>query len=221
MNEAYNRTLFALRTDYWWAEMEAMEIGFLSIGAEDNPFEVTNLHSWRMTAFYSESEYDNEATAGRLRYGLFELAEKRFKRWLYDDLRNGFDHQLFEPYELYRWISDSGLRTSYQFMSEEVSPQSSSQPLTGTINSTAERRDLLKPVIEHAQSQCINRWDVAEVWGKLRALAHSKYSPLIGTDEQGIQYLDVSEQLKSLNFRALSMRLTRARKGTIEKVRSR
>lgn len=57
------------------------------------------------------------------------------------------------------------------------------------IHSTKARRDVLRPVIEQAQSQCINANDTAEVWAKLQLLAEEKTPPLIGATEDGLQYL--------------------------------
>lgn len=58
------------------------------------------------------------------------------------------------------------------------------------IHSTKTRRDTLTPVIELAQKQCQNPQDTAEVWAVLLVLAEKKSSPLIGTTEDGLQYLN-------------------------------
>ena len=71
-------------------------------------------------------------------------------------------------------------------------PAPASEPgNVGTVRRTTKdrRRDTLTPVIELAQSQCRNRQDTAEVWGRLQVLAESKSPPLIGATEDGLQYL--------------------------------
>lgn len=60
---------------------------------------------------------------------------------------------------------------------------------SGVIHSTKTRRDALTPVIEFAQSQCLNPQDAAEVWGKLQVLANNKHAPFLRTADGGLDYL--------------------------------
>jgi hypothetical protein len=61
-------------------------------------------------------------------------------------------------------------------------------PVKVAVQSTKTRRDALTPVIEHAQSQCRNPKDTAEVWACLQVLAVKKTPPLFGETEGGLQY---------------------------------
>ena len=56
-------------------------------------------------------------------------------------------------------------------------------------HTTKARRDALTPVVELAQSRCINPKDTAEVWARLLVLAEQKHPPLLGATEDGLQYL--------------------------------
>jgi hypothetical protein len=76
------------------------------------------------------------------------------------------------------------------------------------VQSTKTRRDDLTPVIEHAQSQCRNPKDTAEVWACLQVLAEHKSAPLIGATEDGLQYLKHGT-VERLSRDALSKRLAR------------
>ena len=210
LNEAYTATLWAHQDDI---RLDYSEISFfehaderirLSIRGKawDAPFRPNNLHSLRMTSHYD----DSHNTSGRLADGLWDISINRFKRWLEDDSRNGFHHQLFGSSEIVRWLEARGMNSVYRF--EGSLPAQTSKSVRNTVSG---RRDLLTPVIEQAQHRCRNQWDVAEVWAQLRVLAQEKCSPLIGTTEEGIQYLDVNDDPKSLSYGALRMRLARAR----------
>lgn len=213
----YERALLAHQTEVWWEAAYAKGIGFFREieNNEDDPYVVTNLHCWQMSAFILDAvNFDSGRGYGRIRNGLYELAHDKFKRWLFDDLLNGFDHQLFERFELGRWLSESGLESDYQFSTHDAIGQKSGTSAKGLIYGPSVRRDLISPAIEHAQSLCGNSWSAQEVWARLRQLAQDKYQPLIGIDETGIQYMGAKEELKTLSFGALSMRFARARKLT-------
>ncbi len=68
--------------------------------------------------------------------------------------------------------------------------------MTSRIHSTRQtsRRDVLTPVIEHAQSLCKDPSDDAEVWAQLLVLAQGKHPPLLGSTEDGLQVLDWDER---------------------------
>lgn len=186
--------------------------------SESETYQTKTLHSLRMTAFYEASNQISwlKVTPDmQNKFALAEIAEERFIRWLFDDLRNGFDHQYFERYEINRWLLLWGMKSVYQFgerESESVAIPLASLPAKRFGHG---RRDFLAPVVEHAQSQCKNIWDAPEVWSKLQALARQKYGPLIGVDESGIQYVDANDKFKTLNYSSLGMRLSRARAPTL------
>lgn len=76
------------------------------------------------------------------------------------------------------------------------------------IHSTSARRNMLKPIIEKAQTTCNNPKDAAEVWAALLAMAEAKTAPLLGATEDGIQYLK-NGSAAILNRDALRKRLAR------------
>lgn len=79
------------------------------------------------------------------------------------------------------------------------------------VHSTkALRRDALAPVIEQAQAGCADPFDVAAVWARLQVMAEQRVPPLIGSTEEGLQYLDQGDAA-ILNRKALSKRLARAK----------
>lgn len=208
MELSYAKTLFAHKLNLWSPALADAGIGYIEVKNEDDPFSLGNLHSWRMASFYEESFFEDYAN--KTQRGLAELSTERFNLWLVDENRNGFDHQLFLRYDLHTWLEELRLTSKYEFMGP--SAQADSEPQTiGVRHNSLERRDLLTPVIELAQSQCRNSSDASEVWAKLRSLAQEKSPPLIGSDESGIQYLDANEQFKTLNLKAMRMRLRRAR----------
>lgn len=57
-------------------------------------------------------------------------------------------------------------------------------PLTRT------RRDVLTPIIENARRRCKDPDDWSDVWAHLSRMAEEKEALLLGTTEDGIQYLD-------------------------------
>lgn len=73
------------------------------------------------------------------------------------------------------------------------------------------RRDVVTPAIELAQAECSDPFDVAAVWARLQVMAERKEPPLIGSTEEGIQYLDQGEAA-ILNRKALAKRLARAKR---------
>ncbi len=67
-------------------------------------------------------------------------------------------------------------------------------PVVAVIrHSTKARRDTLTPVIELAQTKCLNPKDAAAVWAALLVLAENKNDPLRGATEDGLQYLKGGE----------------------------
>lgn len=76
------------------------------------------------------------------------------------------------------------------------------------IHSTKARRDTLTPVIEFAQTQCINPQDTAEVWGKLQVMANDKHPPFLRTADGGLDYL-YRDTVKVFTRDALGKRLVR------------
>lgn len=96
-------------------------------------------------------------------------------------------------------------------------PTHSLHPVVGpkktdrTVHTTkALRRDALTPVIEVAQAACANPFDAAAVWAQLLVMAEKKAPPLIGSTEEGIQYLDQGEAA-ILTRNAFAKRLARSK----------
>ena len=60
----------------------------------------------------------------------------------------------------------------------------------GTLtHSTKTRgRDTLDPVIEFAQSKCVDRSDTAQVWAQMEVLAQSEHAPLLAATADGLKY---------------------------------
>lgn len=105
------------------------------------------------------------------------------------------DRKKSKELDAMRVPGDSGTSTGQQLLSDDKPPGRQAAPVVAesvsrVIHSTKERRDTLTPVIEFAQKQCRNPQDTAEVWGALLVLAERKHPPLIGTTEDGLQYLN-------------------------------
>jgi hypothetical protein len=66
-------------------------------------------------------------------------------------------------------------------------------PVTVTKHSTKTRRNSLTPVIELAQSKCLNPKDTAEVWNELCKLASKQTAPFEGTDGDSLRYFKDDE----------------------------
>jgi hypothetical protein len=103
-----------------------------------------------------------------------------------------------------KWLADRG----YPFYWNPDDAQ------TLVTESVKKRRNILSPVIEQAQRECIDRYDVAEVWNMMCDLARRRQKPLYGVVEDGIQYTDEFDRPKVLRKKALSERLKR-RKGSV------
>ena len=223
MQRAYAKTLHAHIDGYWLRKMAEDRNNFKNRDVLSGPEDLhrqyrmveaaeylayapQNLHSWRMTAHYAKFP----DVLGRTALGLWQLDSERFDRWLNNDLCNSFFHQLFDRQEIDRWLNSIGATSSYRFLKENGSP--SHGIVSNVIHITpASRRDLLTPVIEHAQSLCRNHLDAPEVWSKLQTLARDAYSPLFGITEMGVQYIDALDSPKVLSFRALKERMRRTR----------
>ena len=52
----------------------------------------------------------------------------------------------------------------------------------------AQRRDILDPVIELAQSKCLDPMDTAQVLAQLQVLAQEEHAPLLASTNEGIKY---------------------------------
>lgn len=70
------------------------------------------------------------------------------------------------------------------------------------------RRDILTPVIEHAQRLCKDQWDVSEVWGQLHKLAGVQYLVLLHVEGSSIAYTD-GDETKFLKRKGLADRIRR------------
>jgi hypothetical protein len=82
-------------------------------------------------------------------------------------------------------------------------------PEAAKVHTTKDtRRDILTPVIEHAQSLCKDPWDVAEVWGQLHKLAGVHYLVLLHVEGKSIAYTD-GDETKFLKRKVLADRIRR------------
>ncbi len=75
------------------------------------------------------------------------------------------------------------------------------------------RRDLLAPLIEAAQRECMPSDDVPAIFAVLRAWATSKppRPPLLGVTNSGIQWIDASDDQQELSLKNLRDRIKRAK----------
>jgi hypothetical protein len=64
--------------------------------------------------------------------------------------------------------------------------RSASAPVTDSTKPS--RRDTLKPVIEEAQSKCINPNDTAQVWAQMQMMADEQHVPLLASMKEGLKY---------------------------------
>ena len=88
----------------------------------------------------------------------------------------------------------------------QSTPKGLNAPKVHTTNDT--RRDILTPVIEHAQSLCKDQWDVAEVWGQFHKLAGVQYLVLLHVEGNSIAYTD-GDETKFLKRKVLAERIRR------------
>lgn len=96
----------------------------------------------------------------------------------------------------------------------ESSPETSCKSLTAPNvqhSTKVTRRDTLTPVIEHAQSLCMDPWDVAAVWGQFDTLTAQKYSVLSHWEGKAVAYRD-GDGDKKLTRKNLGDRLRVMRK---------
>jgi len=61
------------------------------------------------------------------------------------------------------------------------------------LTNEAQRRDILDPVIELAQSKCHDPTDTAQVLAQLQVLAHEEHPPLLASTTDGIKYTKMGE----------------------------
>ena len=101
---------------------------------------------------------------------------------------------------------------------------SSNTPAPEQLHATAvqhttkgRRRDILTPVIEHAQSLCKNPLDTAEVWGQLHTLTAQKHTVLLHLEGDAVVYTD-GDNTKKLTRKNLSDRLGTAKKKLVNTV---
>lgn len=94
--------------------------------------------------------------------------------------------------------------------SEKIS--SPGQLIQRSVHSTKKRRDLLSPLIELAQSNCLNPQVTAEVWSALLALTDKRQPPLLGPSEDGIKWQDSNDEIQFLSIKNLRDRLSRSKK---------
>lgn len=93
---------------------------------------------------------------------------------------------------------------------ETVAPQPA--PNTKALHHTSrgQKRSILRPVIEKAQSLCKDPWDTAEVWGQMHKLANNQYLVLLHCEGNAIAYTD-GDKTKLLTRKNLADQLYRRR----------
>lgn len=72
---------------------------------------------------------------------------------------------------------------------------------------TAKRRDLLAPLIEAAQRECDGSFDAVVVWPVLVGYAKALRRPLIGVCDEGIKWMDASDEARYFTLKNLRDRL--------------
>lgn len=75
-------------------------------------------------------------------------------------------------------------------------------------------RDLLVPLIETAQRETSDQFDAPAIWAKLCTMAGKQIRPLLGKDEDGLQWTDGEDELRHLTLKQLRDRLGRQKKAT-------
>ena len=78
--------------------------------------------------------------------------------------------------------------------------------------SKSKRRDLLTLPIGVAQAACSDPFATPSVWAKLREMAVARTAPFIGATDEGLQWIDHSDQTQYLSMKNLRDRLIRQRK---------
>lgn len=74
------------------------------------------------------------------------------------------------------------------------------------------RRDTIDPVIELAQSRCVDPSDTSEVWSQMQALAEDGQPPLLASVKEGLKY-QKSGELAHFTRDALNKRLHPEKRG--------
>jgi hypothetical protein len=189
---------------------------FPFIEIDTDPFDNRFLHSRYMTEYYEEVCQHTDPEFGAEDSACVTI-HARFREWLADDVQTDFNRQLFDPHELHVWLKHSCLHSAYNFLRQGEKSDSSDEQSIVPRRVLKQRRNVLDPVIEHAQSLCKEPTDASEVWVQLQTLARSKplFPPFIGVTAEGIQYLDSKDEVRYLNVKALRMRLLRARQTTV------
>jgi hypothetical protein len=100
-------------------------------------------------------------------------------------------------------------------------PLDKSKTATSTTKSTrppapckSQRRGFLTPFIATAQRACADPYDTPSVWAKLREMAMAKTAPFLGATDEGLQWIDGSDQTQYLSLRNLRERLNRQKNAT-------
>lgn len=94
-------------------------------------------------------------------------------------------------------------------------PQQGSEPAPMLASASSApvkaRRDLLTPVIEAAQKDCGNPFDVPAVWATLVHMAGAGKLPLLGFSDEGIKWQDSNDGTQFFTIKSLRGRLSRSR----------
>ena len=153
----------------------------------DGPVEVRQVHGVQMYASFIDRDFlsmcEQLSIQPRMKYRPM-FTDYKWKSSVDDALYTITHNEFVSLAELFGLLVVTG---------EAPEPQPESQPQTLEVvrNSTKpKRRDILTPVIEMAQKTCNDPNDTAAVWGVLQVLAEKKQAPLIGSTEDGLQYLE-------------------------------
>lgn len=91
---------------------------------------------------------------------------------------------------------------------QTVAPETDDKPAaTGTVKQNRQRRDLLTPKIEEAQSEAKNPGDASEVFSILRRMATAKEQPFIGISTTGLKWNNASDAPKETSIDAVRKRI--------------
>lgn len=129
-----------------------------------------------------------------------------------------FDRQTFTRDVLAHWVQEVGASTLYPFTrvvtppsgaaDHTLAPATGHEPAAVVLQHTTKgtRRDILTPVIEHAQNLCKDPQDTAEVWGRLHTLSNEQHSVLLHGEGKAIAYTE-GDETKFLTRKKLRDRL--------------
>lgn len=129
--------------------------------------------------------------------------------------------ELVTPSDVNEWATRRGFSWRWLLASKTAPAQTATPaPVVAASDAPAipknQRPDLLTPPIEKAQRGESDPFNAAVIWPKLCDMAEQKLTPFIGKTGDGLQWIDASDDPQFLSKKALSDRLRRAKKASIE-----